>query len=246
MRTTAILVLSGLIGAAAGSLWGIIGPSQALADEPADSPPPALSADKDAPPDKPKYPPGYVEEGPLPEGYPPPSEVGQVVEKSYPACRTYSAEGNSAFMRCFTYLNKQKHEMTAPVIMNYKHRGKPETSNENRDFQEMDVARMHFILGSPSLDEPKRDGAVVVADMSKLQVLSVAVQGPLSDEVLKESEQRLANEINARKNLKIVGPYRVLGYNSPLIPKDKAFWEIQVPIARSAGEANEAERGTPD
>ena len=83
--------------------------------------------DDATPAGKPNYPAGYINEGPLPEGFPPPSEVGQVVEKSYPLCRTYSAEGNNAFMRCFAYLVKQKHEMTAPVIMDYKHNALTET-----------------------------------------------------------------------------------------------------------------------
>ena len=49
--------------------------------------------------EKPKYPQGFINEGPLPEGFPPLNEVGQIVEKSYPLCLTYSAEGSNAFMR---------------------------------------------------------------------------------------------------------------------------------------------------
>jgi hypothetical protein len=234
-------LLQALIAIAVVSHQATSGSVQATGDEPASlqsTPSPALESEA-GPEAKAKYPHGYIEEGPLPEGYPPPNEVGQVVEKCYPACRTYSAEGNNAFMRCFAYLNKQKHEMTAPVIMDYKHRDKPETSKPSPDFDETDVDRMHFILGSPSLDEPKREGAVVVADMPSVRVLSVAVQGPLSDKVLKESENRLADEISGRKDLRIVGPYRVLGYNSPFIARNKTFWEIQVPITRTAAEPDD-------
>jgi hypothetical protein len=49
--------------------------------------------------------------------------------------------------------------------------------------------------------------------------------------VLQESEKMLASEIKKRENIKPVGPYRVLGYNSPFVPKNKTFWEVQVPIA---------------
>ena len=83
---------------------------------------------------KPVYPKGFIVEGPLPEGFPPPSEVGKIVEKSYPLCRTYSAEGNQAFSRCFLYLVLHKHEMTTPVIMDYKPRNsasKPKSRRES-------------------------------------------------------------------------------------------------------------------
>ena len=175
------------------------------------------------------YPPGFIPEAPLPEGFPPPSEVGRVVEKSYPLCRTYSAPGNNAFMRCFAYLSKQRHEMTIPVILDY--RPKPdarEAQPANMDF--MDVARMHFILEEPSLDEPKEDGPVTVADMPRMRVLSIAIQGAMSAEKLGEAERKLEAEMARRKNITAAGPKRVLGYNSPMVPRDKAFWEIQVPI----------------
>jgi hypothetical protein len=182
------------------------------------------------PVEKPEYPQGFIKEGPLPEGFPPPSEVGQVVEKSYPLCRTYSAEGGNAFMRCFTYLTKHKHEMTAPVIMDYKRREPSDKPQAIANFDALDINRMHFVLERPLLDEPKSEGAVAVADMPTMRVLSIAFQGQLSADTREQAEKKLAAEIESRKDLTVVGPYRVLGYNSPFVPKDKAFWEIQVPI----------------
>jgi SOUL heme-binding protein len=182
------------------------------------------------PVEEPKYPQGFINEGPLPEGFPPPSEVGQIVEKCYPLCRTYSAEGSNAFMRCFTYLTKHKHEMTAPVIMDYKRREPSDKPKAIANFNAMDINRMHFVLERPVLDEPKNEGAVVVADMPTMRVLSIAFQGQLSADAREQVEKKLAAEIESRKNITVVGPYRLLGYNSPFVPKDKAFWEIQVPI----------------
>jgi len=186
--------------------------------------------EKAKPGEKPKYPQGFINEGPLPDGFPPPSEVGQIVEKIYPLCRTYSAEGSDAFMRCFTYLTKHKHEMTAPVIMDYKRREPSEKPKAIANFDAMDINRMHFVLERPVLDEPKNEGAVVVADMPTMRVLSIAFQGQLSADTREQAEKKLAAKIESRKDLTVVGPYRVLGYNSPFVPKDKAFWEIQVPI----------------
>ncbi len=177
-----------------------------------------------------EFPQGFIEEGPLPEGFPPPSEVGQVVEKSYPLSRTYSAEGDNAFMRCFAYLAKNQHEMTVPVILDYRRRGADAAPAADDNLQGMAVDRMHFILEKPSLDEPKQDGPVTVADMSKLRVLSIAYQGRMTDEALAEAESKLKDALKQRKDLIAAGEKRVLGYNSPMVPRNKQFWEVQIPV----------------
>lgn len=179
--------------------------------------------------DNTEYPPGYVAEGPLPKGFPPPSAVGQIVEKSYPLCRTFSAAGNNAFMSCFSYLAKNKHEMTAPVIMDYK-RGAAAAVPPNADLGFMDVLRMHFVLEEPSLDKPQQAGPVTVADLPELRVLSIAVQGPMSPAALAAAEARLEAELAGREDLMVAGPMRVLGYNSPMVPPAKRYWEVQLPI----------------
>jgi hypothetical protein len=179
--------------------------------------------------DKLDYPADYIKEAPLPEGFPLPGELGQVVEKTYPACRTYSAEGGNAFMRCFAYLSQQRHEMTAPVILVYQSKADA-TEAPPAGVQFIKVARMHFILENPSLDEPKVDGPVTVADTPSMRVLSIASQGEMSPATLDDAERKLAAEIARRKTIVAAGPIRVLGYNSPMVPKGKAYWEVQVPI----------------
>jgi hypothetical protein len=185
--------------------------------------------------ESPEYPPGYIEEAALPEGFPPPSAVGQVVEKKYPLCRTYSAPGNNAFMRCFSYLAKQKHEMTAPVIMDYKPKADA-SENQAADVDFMKVDRMHFILEKPSLDEPKQDGPVTVANMPQMRVLSIAYQGGMSAARIADAERMLEAEIERRKTVVATGPKRVLGYNSPMVPRDKSYWEVQIPIKERSSE----------
>ena len=176
------------------------------------------------------YPKDFIIEGPLPDGYPKPSEVGKIVEKSYPLSRTFSAEGNRAFSRCFVYLVLHRHEMTAPVIMDYKHRDPSKGGGSRGEMDFVDVKRMHFVLGNPELDQPKKEGFVEVADLPRLRVLSVAFQGQLNDEILRGLEAKLADELKRRPELVADGPPRVLGYNSPMIPKDKNYWEIQIPL----------------
>jgi hypothetical protein len=211
--------------------WSLTGRSFASAAEPVERDP---AQESRSGVDKVEYPPGYIEEAPLPEGFPLPSEVGQIVEKSYPACRTYSAQGNNPFMRCFAYLSKKQHEMTAPVILDYKRKAyAPEPQPAEVD--SMEVERMHLILKNPSLDETGNDGSVNVADMPRMRVLSIAFRGGMSTVALDNAERKLEAEIARRKTIVAAGPKRVLGYNSPMVSRGKAYWEVQVPIQERTG-----------
>ncbi|WP_435019157.1 heme-binding protein [Tundrisphaera sp. TA3] len=168
----------------------------------------------------------------MPKGFPAPGAVGEVVEKQYPPLRSYSATGPGAFGDCFGYLSRHKHEMTAPVVMDAASTqdGKP----RGLFGSPIAVDRMHFLLETPSLDEPKTEGSVTVADMPGLRVLSIAHQGAMSPETVKEAEAKLSEAIAARPELEAAGPIRVLGYNSPFVARAKQYWEIQKPIKDKA------------
>ncbi|MEQ8785746.1 MAG: heme-binding protein [Pirellulaceae bacterium] len=182
----------------------------------------ALAADAQSRPD---LPPGYISEAPLPEGYPPPAAPGKVVEKSYPQSRTYSATGRGAFFKCFSYLSLKRHEMTAPVVMDY-----PQGADGEKPPADS-AERMHFILEQPALDKTGKKLLVEVADMPKLEVVSVAFQGDLTAEVFKSGEKKLREYAAGKPGLKITGDLRVLGYNSPSVKPAERFWEIQLPVA---------------
>lgn len=179
---------------------------------------------------EPNYPAGYVREAALPEGFPPPSEPGTVVEKEYPLSRSFSATGDGQFMKCFSYLSLKGHEMTAPVVMEYQ--ASKERPKRERDKMEppVDVQRMHFMLERAALDEPKQGLLVRVADMPKMRVLSYAHQGRMDAAKVAEIERTLKQELQRRTDLKAAGEPRLLGYNGPGVSKDKAFWEVQIPV----------------
>ena len=190
----------------------------------------ALSAEEVAPAEKgADLPAGFISEAPLPEGFPPPSEPGKVVEKTYPVLRSYSAEGPNAFFRCFMYLQKNEHEMTAPVVMDYE--GGQAAAVGERSEMPVPVKRMHFLLETLDLDQPKVEGDIQVADMLPLRVLSIAYQGQLTREQIDGLESQLTVALAERPELKAAGKSRILGYNSPMIPLDKSFWEIQLPVS---------------
>lgn len=174
----------------------------------------------------PKLPIGFVSEAPLPEGFPPPSETGKIVLKTYPGARTFSASGRNAFFKCFTYLSVHRHKMTAPVVMDYPGGVASDKSPEDA------AERMHFVLQRPGLDKPGKRVLVEVADMPKQEVVSLALQGDLTAEKLADGEARLRVYVEGRPDLSIADALRVLGYNSPMVMPEKRFWEIQFPVQR--------------
>lgn len=180
-------------------------------------------------PAQPKLPAGYVEEAPLPEGFPPPGPVGEVIEKQYPVTRSYSAAGDGAFMDCFSYLAAHHHKMTAPVVVEYKP-GTEKSSGQARSGMPIPIERMHFLLEKNSLDDLKEAGAVKVADMPKMRVLSIAQRGPVTKEAIKSAQDKLNAKLKELAKVQSAGEFRILGYNSPMIPREKNFWEVQLPI----------------
>ncbi len=176
------------------------------------------------------FPAGFIREAPLPEGFPPPSPPGEVVEKTYPLARSYSAAGPNAFFKCFMYLQQKKHEMTAPVVMDYAAEGTPRPGAG----VPVPVKRMHFLLEKVALDEPQEKGPIKVADMPQMRVLSIAYQGELTPKKTAELEGELAKALEDRPELRAAGERRILGYNSPMVPRDKVFWEVQLPVEQAA------------
>lgn len=176
------------------------------------------------PTSEPTLPRGFIAEAPLPEGFPPPSEPGKIVEKTYPRSRTYSAGGPNAFIKCFSYLSVKRYEMTAPVVLDYPAgvaEGKSPTDG---------AERMHFVLERPMFDKPGKKLLVEVADVPRTRVVSVAVQADLTAELLTTCETKLRVYVKNRPGLEIAGDLRVLGYNSPSVEAEKRFWEIQLPV----------------
>lgn len=182
---------------------------------------------------KANLPAGYVEEAPLPEGFPPPSEPGKVVEKTYPILRSYSATGAGAFMKCFGYLSVKQHKMTAPVVMECKPDADP-SKHHPGDEMPLPIERMHFLLEKNSLDSPKVLGPIRVSDMPAMRVLSIAFRGDSTPEAVKKGQAAIESRLKEMPGIERAGEYRILGYNSPMLERSKNFWELQLPIAEKS------------
>ena len=166
--------------------------------------------------------PKYVSESPLPRGWPEPGPFGQVVRKKYPAYRaafTPESSPNGGFWRLFKHIERKGIPMTAPVEMKL-------------DPAETEAAKMEemaFLYQAPDVGKTGADGELVeVRDVPAREALSYAWQGPRNKASTARAREAIDEEL-AKLNLKASG-YRLLGYNSPFIPRSKQTHELQALI----------------
>jgi hypothetical protein len=149
--------------------------------------------------------------------FPPPGPIGRVIRKEYPAYRSALCKSNGAFGHLFRHISTKGISMTAPVI----------SSLNPRNMQEED---MSFLYSSPSIGSPGMDGGtVIVQDLPPCTVLSICVRGENSG-LLRSAASALLSRAVASLGVTVAGPFRSLGYCSPMVPMDYRYWELQVPI----------------
>lgn len=158
-------------------------------------------------------------EADLPEGYPAPGPVGEVVIKKYPAYRAAWADGDrdrGTFMTLFDHIKRNDIAMTAPVEMTMDDDGRS-------------MRAMAFLYGQRAWGPTGTDGRVMVRDMSAATFVSIGMRGRMSDADRAWALAQLRQRIEA-DGLEVVGPVRVLGYNSPMVPNAMKYSEVQIPV----------------
>jgi hypothetical protein len=165
--------------------------------------------------------PAYVDEAPLPVGWPKPGPYNEVSEKSYPGYRAAFTENNGesvAFWTLFLHIKRKDIPMTAPVEM--------PMADANGDLKQ---AGMAFLYQNDGVGETGPDGSKVeVKDVPAEKVLSYTWQGTDSKANIATARARLATALADRK--KQAKSFRMLGYNGPGTPRDKRTWELQAVI----------------
>jgi len=172
--------------------------------------------------------PMMVSEAKLPQGFPAPGPVGEVIVKTYPAhrlARTAAAEGgdNRMFMRLFGHIKRNEIAMTAPVTMDWSgepaERGGPES--------------MAFLYAKPDLGQAgpdPADAAVTVADIPEVTVVSIGLRGGYGKKTFRKGAEQLEAWLAEHPEWQPDGPPRMLAYNSPFVPGLLKYSEIQRPI----------------
>jgi hypothetical protein len=216
MRHLALLLPFSLLGVAADS-------TQAADPKPAASKVKPKPADSDAP---------------LAEGFPDTTEPGKIEVKKYPAYRSAVTKANKAtvssgdlmFFSLFNHIQKNKVEMTAPVINTFKTPRMIETPGAQGE------VAMEFVYRSPKQGKSGPDGSSVeVVDHSAQSFVCLGFQGGnLSANQMREAVATLRKWLDEHKGEWVEdGPPRRLGYHGPMTPAAQRLWEVQIPVKKA-------------
>ena len=60
---------------------------------------------------------------------------------------------------------------------------------------------------------------------------SIGCRGNQNSSAIAEAREKLLKFLEDKKDeYAVAGPLRVMGYNSPFVPRDKNFFEVQIPV----------------
>lgn len=163
-----------------------------------------------------------------PKDFPAFGAVDEIELRRYPAyrmARTAMANGSTAaFWPLFQHIQSNDIAMTTPVQMDWldgTRRGRP--------------SAMAFLYGDPATTPRSVARAVEVVDVPAQTVLSLGAIGEDSRERVESMAARLrARAEAAGSGLTIAGEIRTMGYNSPMVSRDRRYFEVQLPVAPRA------------
>ena len=166
-----------------------------------------------------------------PKGFPEPTPVGEIKVKRYPAYRLARTEmpagqlgEGRAFFALFEHIARNKIEMTAPVELTYS-TGKEPPSGE----------AMAFLYEDAELGTPGSQGNIKVMDVPAMTTVTIGVRGDQTAERIEEARERLQHWLDHQDEYKEAGKLRVMGYNSPMVPVERRYLEVEIPIRSSKG-----------
>ena len=174
--------------------------------------------------------PMMISEAKLPEGFPSPGPVGEVITKTYPAhrlarVRSGGPGNDGSFMKLFRHIERNEIAMTAPVEM--------EMAVADGGGASPRTESMAFLYGSATTGTPGPDPAdpnVMVEDVPETTVISLGVRGSYREERFAEFTAKLEAWLGEHPEWVAAGPPRTLAYNSPFVPGILKYAEVQIPI----------------
>jgi len=154
--------------------------------------------------------------------------VGQIEVKQYPAYRKASTSGLAEFWTLFQHIKQNNVTMTAPVEMDY---GDPHAAKSKE-------RSMSFLYERPDQGSTGKQGSVEVIDVPAMTVVSIGCRGERTTAAIADARDRLVKWLDEKKGDYVsAGPMRIMGYNSPFVPRDKNFFEVQIPVKPAAAAA---------
>ena len=121
-------------------------------------------------------------------------------------------------MRLFAHIKANGIAMTAPVEQTLESDGSGRTS-------------MAFLYARPGMGEAgEAKNGVRVVDLPAQTVLSIGFRGADSSDVAAEAVSQLRERAAELGGYEQAGPPRLLGYNSPFVPRSQRYFEVQIPL----------------
>ncbi len=161
-------------------------------------------------------------EADMPEGFPSFTPVGSVEVKEYPAYRkaVTSAKSGVAFWTLFAHIKRNGIAMTTPVEMGF-----------DDDSETNEADSMAFLYGDRNRGRLGTQGGAEVLDVPRMFVVSTGVRGLRSEQAIQSAKDRLEEWLDRNQaRYARSGPLRVMAYNSPFVPRDQNFFEVQIPV----------------
>jgi uncharacterized surface protein with fasciclin (FAS1) repeats len=174
-------------------------------------------------------------DAPLAEGFPDATRPGAVEVKRYPAYRSAVARSTKAgvssgdllFFSLFDHIQRNRIEMTAPVVNTYRTPRMIETPGATGD------VTMEFVYRTPEAGKAGPDGpSVEVVDHPARPFVCLGFQGGnMSADQMRDALATLRAWLEAHRHEWVEdGPPRRLGYHGPMTPPDQRLWEVQIPV----------------
>ncbi len=164
----------------------------------------------------------------LPKGFPAPAAVDEIELRHYPAYRMVrtAMRGGSftAFWPLFRHIESNGIAMTTPVQMDWQ-----EQDERSRPVQ------MAFLYGDPMVQPEHTAKGVEVVAVEAMTVLSIGAIGDDRQDRVEALQQRLLTFLAVPDcAYEVAGPLRTMGYNSPMVPRDQRYFEVQLPVRKRA------------
>jgi hypothetical protein len=165
----------------------------------------------------------------LPKGFPDFQAVDEIELRQYPAYRmvrtSMKGGSNRAFWPLFRHIESNGIAMTTPVQMDWQQTGQGDGGRP---------VLMAFLYGDPQIEPKQTADGVEVVEAPAATVLSIGAIGDDRRERVEQLRARLEAFVAASAGRwQACGPLRTMGYNSPMVSRDRRYFEVQLPIRQA-------------
>lgn len=193
---------------------------------------------------------------PLPVGYPAPTPPGTIELKTYPTLRRAEvggerdgvrSNGRAGFWPLFRHIQRRDIEMTSPVEMDFKgiaasaglSADAPVSGAQvkTEDVPSVDINDAQWTMSflyrytdQADAGVDPEDKRVLVVDTTPVTVIAAGVAGSPNNRTVNKGVAALREFFASNPQYVPAGDIRGLFYNDPMVPENRKWAEIQIPV----------------